>query len=71
MPPKAYRWVDEMREIAETFHTEGGFEVRRFRSISYLFETKSESQDMLWEQKISLAPQSCLVTQGLGLRKQR
>ena len=30
MPPKAYRWVDEMKEIAETFHTEGGFEVRVF-----------------------------------------
>lgn len=30
MPPKAYRWVDEMKEIAETFHTEGGFDVSTF-----------------------------------------
>lgn len=25
MPPKAYRWVDEMRQINETFSVEGGF----------------------------------------------
>jgi hypothetical protein len=25
MPPKAYRWVDEMRQIGETFTEEGGF----------------------------------------------
>ncbi|KIW14699.1 hypothetical protein PV08_07483 [Exophiala spinifera] len=25
MPPKAYRWVDEMRQINETFMEEGGF----------------------------------------------
>lgn len=25
MPPKAYRWVDEMRQIGETFEIEGGF----------------------------------------------
>ncbi|RVX70352.1 hypothetical protein B0A52_05851 [Exophiala mesophila] len=25
MPPKAYRWVDEMRQIGETFSEEGGF----------------------------------------------
>lgn len=26
MPPKAYRWVDEMRQINETFVDEGGFD---------------------------------------------
>ncbi|KAK4948664.1 hypothetical protein LTR10_012668 [Elasticomyces elasticus] len=26
MPPKAYRWVDEMREINQTFVDEGGFD---------------------------------------------
>ena len=25
MPPKAYRWVDEMKQIGETFSEEGGF----------------------------------------------
>ena len=40
MPPKAYRWVDEMKEIAETFHTEGGFDVSTFFSI-YLWYTTS------------------------------
>ena len=25
MPPKAYRWVDEMTQIGETFSEEGGF----------------------------------------------
>lgn len=38
MPPKAYRWVDEMKEIAETFHTEGGFEVSSSFSV-YLWHT--------------------------------
>ena len=26
MPPKAYRWVDEMREIGQTFRSSGGFQ---------------------------------------------
>ena len=25
MPPKAYRWVEEMRQIGETFAEDGGF----------------------------------------------
>lgn len=40
MPPKAYRWVDEMKEIAETFHSEGGFEVGSSLSI-YSWHTTS------------------------------
>ena len=40
MCPKAYRWVHEMREIAETFEADGGFEAREssFRSIAEVYE---------------------------------
>ena len=34
MPPKEYRWVDEMKEIAETMHDEGGFEKDLFSGVS-------------------------------------
>lgn len=27
MPPKAYRWIDEMREIGETFSKSGGLKM--------------------------------------------
>jgi hypothetical protein len=40
MCPKAYRWVHEMREIAETFEADGGFEAGEssFRSIAEVYE---------------------------------
>ncbi len=40
MCPKAYRWVHEMQEIAETFEEDGGFERQEssFRSIPEVYE---------------------------------
>ncbi|KAF2856692.1 6-phosphogluconate dehydrogenase C-terminal domain-like protein [Plenodomus tracheiphilus IPT5] len=41
---KAYRWVEEMRQIGETFGEEGGWEVRGrvFREIAGVFEGLAE-----------------------------
>lgn len=40
MPPKAYRWVKEMEEIAATFETDGGFSAAEspFRGIAGVYE---------------------------------
>ncbi|KAF2207882.1 hypothetical protein CERZMDRAFT_50078 [Cercospora zeae-maydis SCOH1-5] len=39
MPPKAYRWIDEMREIATTFEEDGGFsqDESPFRGIAEIY----------------------------------
>jgi len=38
MPPKAYMWVNEMKEIAETFHDDGGFEKGMFEDVSEIYQ---------------------------------
>ncbi|GIZ39826.1 hypothetical protein CKM354_000319400 [Cercospora kikuchii] len=39
MPPKAYRWIDEMQEIATTFEEDGGFskDESPFRGIAEIY----------------------------------
>ena len=48
MCPKAYRWVHEMREIAETFEADGGFEKDEssFRSIAEVFELVADGTEL-------------------------
>ena len=46
MPPKAYRWVDEMKEIAETFHTEGGFERDMFDGVSEVYRFVADETEL-------------------------
>ena len=40
MPPKAYRWVAEMNEIAATFEADGGFSENEsiFRPIAHVYD---------------------------------
>lgn len=38
MPPKAYRWVDEMKEIARTLLDEGGSEKGVFEAVSKVYK---------------------------------
>ena len=40
MCPKAYRWVEEMRQIGETFEADGGFEEGEgiFRAVAEVYE---------------------------------
>lgn len=48
MCPKAYRWVHEMREIAETFEADGGFErdESSFRSIAEVYELVANGTEL-------------------------
>lgn len=46
MPPKAYRWVDEMKEIAKTFHDEGGFEKELFEGVSEVYRVVAEDTEL-------------------------
>jgi Domain of unknown function (DUF1932) len=39
MPPKAYRWVREMEEIAATYAEEGGFEPSLFEGVAGVYRT--------------------------------
>jgi 3-hydroxyisobutyrate dehydrogenase-like beta-hydroxyacid dehydrogenase len=42
VPPKAYRWVREMEEIAATFSEEGGFDKDVFTGISKVYKTMAD-----------------------------
>jgi len=44
MPPKAYRWVEEMRQIGSTFATEGGLECGEdvFKGVAELYRFVAE-----------------------------
>ncbi|TKA65185.1 hypothetical protein B0A55_10750 [Friedmanniomyces simplex] len=48
MPPKAYRWVHEMDEIAETFEADGGFERDEsiFRPIARVYDLVANGTDL-------------------------
>lgn len=51
MPPKAYRWVREMEEIARTHAEEGGFEDYLFRGAAGVFRAVAEDT-VLGEEKV-------------------
>lgn len=42
IPPKAYRWVREMEEVADTFSEEGGFEDTLFMGVARVYKTMAE-----------------------------
>lgn len=46
MPPKAYRWINEMEQIAETHEADGGFSSQEstFRSIARVYDLVKESE---------------------------
>ncbi|TKX27482.1 phosphogluconate dehydrogenase-like protein 2 [Elsinoe australis] len=48
MPPKAYRWVKEMKEIGETFAIDGGFSENEniFAAIAAVYNTISKETDL-------------------------
>lgn len=51
MPPKAYRWVREMEEIAKTHAEEGGFEEFLFKGAAGVFRAVAEDT-VLGEEKV-------------------
>ncbi|KAF7195470.1 putative 28.5 kDa protein in 7S RNA 5'region [Pseudocercospora fuligena] len=48
MPPKAYRWVNEMEEIASTFEADGGFhkDESPFRAIANIYKLVADGTDL-------------------------
>lgn len=52
MPPKAYRWIREMEEIADTFEEDGGFskEESIFRPMAEVYELVTNGTELGKEQ---------------------
>ncbi|KUJ06694.1 6-phosphogluconate dehydrogenase C-terminal domain-like protein [Mollisia scopiformis] len=46
MPPKAYRWVHEMLEMADTAAEDGGFEKNLFEGVSEVYRAVAEDSDL-------------------------
>ncbi|KAE8446017.1 hypothetical protein EG329_012656 [Mollisiaceae sp. DMI_Dod_QoI] len=46
MPPKAYRWVHEMLEMADTAAQDGGFEKNLFEGVSEVYRAVAEDSDL-------------------------
>ena len=79
MCPKAYRWVHEMREIAETFEADGGFEGQEsiFRSIAEVYELVANGtelgKEVVGERKRGMTVEdvSLGVSEGTRRRKEK
>ncbi|KAL4807340.1 6-phosphogluconate dehydrogenase [Aspergillus unguis] len=50
MPPKAWRWVNEMQQIGETFEDEGGFSRGLFDGVAEVYRVVAEDTDLGLEQ---------------------
>ena len=79
MCPKAYRWVHEMREIAETFEQDGGFEEGEssFRSIAEVYELVANGTELggetVEERKLGNTAEDVarIVSEGTKRRKEK
>ncbi|KAL2052294.1 hypothetical protein ABVK25_007453 [Lepraria finkii] len=77
MPPKAYRWVDEMKEIAETMHDEGGFEKDLFSGVSEIFRFVADETELGKEKtesrRLGKTPEDVarVVGEGMSGRKEK
>ena len=73
MPPKAYRWVDEMNEIAATFER-GGFDKDLFKAVGEIYEFVAETElgkETTEDRKFGKTPEDVarLVAEGLESRR--
>ncbi|KAH7125851.1 phosphogluconate dehydrogenase [Dactylonectria macrodidyma] len=50
MPPKAYRWVYEMQQIAATMHENGGFSKGMFDEVAEVYRVVAEDTELGLEQ---------------------
>ncbi|KAH7136991.1 phosphogluconate dehydrogenase [Dactylonectria estremocensis] len=50
MPPKAYRWVYEMQQIAATMHENGGFNKGMFDEVAEVYRVVAEDTELGLEQ---------------------
>ena len=75
MPPKAYRWVDEMKEIAETFYTEGGFERDMFDGVSEVYRFVADETELGMEKtvdrKVGKTPEDVTTLMGQALQRKK
>ncbi|KAL6868410.1 6-phosphogluconate dehydrogenase [Trichoderma novae-zelandiae] len=77
MPPKAYRWVREMEEIAKTFSEEGGWEGTVFEGIAGVYRAVAED-GVLGREKIgkrkrgtSLDDVAAVLAEGLEVKRKK
>ncbi|KAG5981377.1 hypothetical protein E4U55_002998 [Claviceps digitariae] len=77
MPPKAYRWVREMEEIADTMAEEGGWTKELFSGAADVYRSVAEN-DVLGKEKIgkrrrgmTIEDVAVLVGEGLEQKKKK
>lgn len=75
MPPKAYRWVGEMEEIARTHSEEGGFEDTLFRGAAGVFKAVAEDtvlgEEKIGQRKRGRTAEDVAAAMAEGLEKKR
>jgi Domain of unknown function (DUF1932) len=73
MTPKAHRWIDEMRQIGETFSEIGGLSEGRdvFEGFATLYQLVAEETELGMERKRGKSAED--VARGVvhGMRKRR
>ena len=75
MPPKAYRWVREMEEIADTMCEEGGFERDLFKGASEVFRFIAEETELgkekTGDRKLGKTPGDVAKLAGEGMERRK
>lgn len=77
MPPKAYRWVDEMRQIGSTFASEGGLDCGEdiFKGVAELYRFVAEDtvlgEERTESRKRGTTAEDVATAVGEGVEKKR
>ncbi|KAJ0121321.1 6-phosphogluconate dehydrogenase [Diaporthe amygdali] len=75
MPPKAYRWVREMEEIAKTHAEEGGFEDYLFKGAAGVFQAVAQDtvlgQEKVGQRKRGRTAEDVAAAMAEGMEKRR
>lgn len=75
VPPKAYRWVHEMEEIARTHAEEGGFEESLFRGAAGVFRAVAEDpvlgREKVGDRKRGRTAEDVAAAMAEGLERKR
>lgn len=75
MPPKAYRWVKEMEEIAKTHSEEGGFEDYLFKGAAGVFKAVAQDtvlgQEKVGQRKRGRTAEDVAAAMAEGMEKRR
>ncbi|KAL9075962.1 MAG: hypothetical protein Q9161_001356 [Pseudevernia consocians] len=68
-------WVDEMKEIAETFHTEGGFERDMFDGVSEVYRFVADEtglgKEKTEDRRVGKTPEDVARLMGQGLERKK